>query len=1251
MLPLSSGFRQDETMQHRPTAYRRLFAALLLALSAGVRSAAAADSIPIQWDPNPESEVIGYRVFIGTQPGVYDTQVDVGNATSYTFTSAQADRRYCFAVAAYSQGPTLGSKSIEVCTDTNKPPTLQAPGNQTSAVGTAVTLTLVGSDPDGLPVTYSATGLPAGLTLNSGTGFISGTPTTNGTSNVMATVSDGVLSTSQAFTWTISASLPGAATLLRPSGTIATTTPTFEWESVATATSYRLWVDDASATDPKIQLDLTPTQAGCTSTGAVCHVSPGVVLTAGRGSWSVRVSNASGPGAWSGAMDFTVADTKLPVITITTPTSATTMTTAAASLAIGGTATDDAGVTQVTWTNNRGGSGTATGTATWSVAAVPILVGTNIITVTARDAGGNSSTDVLTVTKADGDGPTLAIVSPSTATVYATGAATVTVTGNAGDDGGVTQVTWVSDRGGSGTAAGTTSWAAANIALKAGTNVIAITAHDAAGNKTTKTLTASLADSDAPTIAISNPTAAATFATGGETVALGGTASDAFGVTQVMWASDRGGSGPASGTTAWSIPAVALKPGANVITVTARDAAGNSSFDTITVTMTDGTAPVVAIAAPTAAATFTTGSATLALGGTASDAFGVTQVTWANDRGGAGSAAGTTAWSVASVSLASGVNVITVTAKDAAGHVATDVLTVTRTDGSAPTVTITAPAATSVTKSETVNLSGTAKDDTGVTDVTWTNNRGGSGRATGTTSWTIANVLLQPGVNLITVVAQDAGGNRTSASVTVTRDARAPLVAVTLPTATATFITSKAAIALGGRATDDSSVTQVTWQNSRGGSGTAAGTTEWSVPTAALLAGANVITVTARDSAGNTGTATLTVTLDARAPLVSIQVPTTASSFATSSSTISLAGAAADDAGLDQVTWSNSQGGSGTATGTSSWTVPGIALKPGLNTITVTARDVAGNTASATLSVRATDVKAPGVRITAPSADAAFSTTVGVVNLEGIGIDDFGIARVSWVNDRGGSGVAKGDTKWVAAGVALLPGVNVITVTAVDASGNASSDVARVSYERGLPSISLTSPTTAATYATSSSNVALTGVASDDSGVARVRWSTDKGQTGDAIGTTSWSIPAITVALGTTVVTVTAYDNSGNTASVTLAIVYADTSKPTVKIYTPTTAASFSTAKASVTVAGTALDNLGVTQVTWSTDRGANGTAFGTNSWSTPSIALAPGTTVITITARDAAGNTGVAVLSVTSSGADATSSTLSSPLASPTVK
>jgi hypothetical protein len=114
------------------------------------------------------------------------------------------------------------------------------------------------------------------------------------------------------------------------------------------------------------------------------------------------------------------------------------------------------------------------------------------------------------------------------------------------------------------------------------------------------------------------------------------------------------------------------------LTVTARDAAGNTASRVLTVTYSapDTTAPVVAIAQPTSASTFSTTTGTVNLSGTASDAVGVTQVTWANDRGGFGTAVGTTSWSVSGVTLQSGSNVISIKARDAAGNFSAATLTI-----------------------------------------------------------------------------------------------------------------------------------------------------------------------------------------------------------------------------------------------------------------------------------------------------------------------------------------------------------------------------------------------------------------------------------------------------------------------------------------------------------------------------------------------------------------------------------------------
>jgi hypothetical protein len=103
-----------------------------------------------------------------------------------------------------------------------------------------------------------------------------------------------------------------------------------------------------------------------------------------------------------------------PVVTITSPTTADTYATQTSTVSLGGTASDDTGVTSVTWVNDRGGSGTASGTQNWTVGAVALASGENRITVTAEDAAGNSSIDELVVTYSPpNQPPTATILLPS----------------------------------------------------------------------------------------------------------------------------------------------------------------------------------------------------------------------------------------------------------------------------------------------------------------------------------------------------------------------------------------------------------------------------------------------------------------------------------------------------------------------------------------------------------------------------------------------------------------------------------------------------------------------------------------------------------------------------------------------------------------------------------------------------------------------------------------------------------------------
>ena len=93
-----------------------------------------------------------------------------------------------------------------------------------------------------------------------------------------------------------------------------------------------------------------------------------------------------------------LADAIPPSVTITSPTTSTSYSTSSHTIDLSGTAIDNVGVSQVTWSNDRGGSGTASGAANWSTRVSGLYFGLNTITVTAHDAAGNSSSDVIEVT-------------------------------------------------------------------------------------------------------------------------------------------------------------------------------------------------------------------------------------------------------------------------------------------------------------------------------------------------------------------------------------------------------------------------------------------------------------------------------------------------------------------------------------------------------------------------------------------------------------------------------------------------------------------------------------------------------------------------------------------------------------------------------------------------------------------------------------------------------------------------------------
>lgn len=104
----------------------------------------------------------------------------------------------------------------------NQPPpgdlTVANPGNQSGKVGTAVTPVKNSVTGGTAPYTWSASGLPGGLSIDSSTGTISGTPSAAGTFRVTVSAKDSNGKTGSAtFSWTITGSGGG--------GTVTVTNP------------------------------------------------------------------------------------------------------------------------------------------------------------------------------------------------------------------------------------------------------------------------------------------------------------------------------------------------------------------------------------------------------------------------------------------------------------------------------------------------------------------------------------------------------------------------------------------------------------------------------------------------------------------------------------------------------------------------------------------------------------------------------------------------------------------------------------------------------------------------------------------------------------------------------------------------------------------------------------------------------------------------------------------------------------------
>lgn len=311
--------------------------------------------------------------------------------------------------------------------------------------------------------------------------------------------------------------------------------------------------------------------------------------------------------------------------------------------------------------------------------------------------------------------------------------------------------------------------------------------------------------------------------------------------------------------------------------------------------------------------------------------------------------------------LEDGTHTVAVKAVDKVGRESTDSVTFT-VDTTPPQVTITQPEAGAYLPTQLVAVSWSGSDNIGI-DHYEIRVDGGDWQDVGTATTT--TFQLQDGQHSVEVKALDRAGNEARASIVFTVDTTPPVVQVLSP-APGSYV--------------NTSLVTVTWQAEEanldhfevsvdGGDWQDVGTS--TTYTATLMEGSHSISVKAVDKAGNEGTATTAFVVDTTPPILSISSPENGAYLGTSTVSISWS---CDENHLDHFEISVDEGAwqvLGTATSTT------LSLGDGSHTVAVRAVDLAGNTATATVSF-VVDTTKPVITISSPTQGQKVGKTVTV---------------------------------------------------------------------------------------------------------------------------------------------------------------------------------------------------------------------------------------------------------------------------------
>jgi len=779
--------------------------------------------------------------------------------------------------------------------------------------------------------------------------------------------------------------------------------------------------------------------------------------------------------------------------------------------------------------------------------AFTLTTGENTFTVTAIDNAGLEATDSRTITY-DNTRPVITVASPADNSTRS--ATSVVVTGyldNAGT---------LSARVNSGSPQAATMTGnnfSVTLNLSAGSNTIALTAVDLAGNSSTVNRTI-VSDTASPSLSVTTPSL--DISTDQSTLVLSGTLTDTLSAASLTVTMDGQSYAPvvSAGSFQVSLPLPTAKQYA--ITVTGVDAAGNSvsvqrnvirralpglswnnpaaiSFGTalgeVQLNASSGVAGSIVYApnsgtvlnagkAQVLTATFTPNDLTSYSPATASVVIDVNQavpvITWANpapisygtplgaaQRNATANVPGALSYAPAAGILNAGAGqtlTATFTPSDTANYATVTKSVSIDVNRSVPVLTWNTPAAISfgtALGAAQLNASATVAGSFLYTPAAGSFPNGGAGR--------VLSVLFTPTDSL----------NYTNASTNVALDVNKSAQSISFGALGAKLLTDLPFV-IGATS---SSALPVTFTSSNNAVATVSGAT-------VSIVGAGTCTITASQAGDSNYVAALGVnqplTIVYAASVPTVRVSTLSDGAITNAATLNIAGSASGVNGIKTVIIN----GTPVALDTLNAFTQVFALREGQNTFTTTALDNAGLEATDSRTITL-DTSRPVITVTAPADNSTLSATSVVVTGY---LDNPG--TLTAVVNNGSAHAADMTGNNFSITLNLAGGTNTIELTATDLAGNSSTAKRTVVSDTTKPSLAVTYPGSDSTI--NATSFTLAGTVSDDLGSSQVSVTmegiTYTPQVLNGAFTQQLSLPSAK----TYQITVTAVDQGGNSVTV-----------------------------------------------------------------------------------------------------------------------